>query len=56
VIASGGRVIAVPLVDGERRHDIGTTQGYCEAFLDHALQHPEYGPALRARAAALLGV
>ena len=54
VIAAGGRVIAVPLAEGERRHDIGTTQSYCEVFLDHALTHPQYGPALRARAAALL--
>lgn len=54
VIAAGGRVVAVPLIEGERRHDIGTPQSYCEVFLDHALTHPEYGPALRARAAALL--
>jgi len=54
VIAGGGRVVAVPLADGERRHDIGTPEGYCEVFLEHALQHPQYGPALRERAAALL--
>jgi UTP--glucose-1-phosphate uridylyltransferase len=54
VIADGGRVVAVPLADGERRHDIGTPEGYCEVFLEHALNHPRYGPALRARAASLL--
>ena len=54
VIAAGGRVVAVPLADGEQRHDIGTPESYCEVFLDHALTHPHYGPALRARAAMLL--
>jgi UTP--glucose-1-phosphate uridylyltransferase len=54
VIADGGRVVAVPLADGERRHDIGTPEGYCEVFLEHALNHPRYGPVLRARAASLL--
>jgi UTP--glucose-1-phosphate uridylyltransferase len=54
VIADGGRVVAVRLAPGERRHDIGSVQGYCAAFLEHALRHPELGPALRARAATLL--
>ena len=54
VIAGGGRVVAVPLADGERRHDIGTPDGYCRVFLEHALNHPRYGPALRDHAAALL--
>jgi UTP--glucose-1-phosphate uridylyltransferase len=54
VIAAGGRVVAVPLEAGERRHDIGTVQSYCEAFLEHALKDPRHGPALRARARALI--
>jgi UTP--glucose-1-phosphate uridylyltransferase len=54
VIDDGGRVLAVPLAGGERRHDIGTVEGYCRAFLAHALTHPELGPALREQAAALL--
>jgi UTP--glucose-1-phosphate uridylyltransferase len=54
VIAAGGRVLAVPLAPGERRHDIGSVRGYCETFLHHALTHPELGAALRAQAAALL--
>jgi UTP--glucose-1-phosphate uridylyltransferase len=54
VISEGGRVIAVPLVRGERRHDIGTVEGYCRVFLEHALRHPEFGAGLRARAAELL--
>ena len=54
VIDGGGRVLAVPLAGGERRHDIGTVEGYCRAFLAHALTHPEFGEALRAQATALL--
>ena len=54
VVAAGGRVLAVPLQAGERRHDIGSVRGYCETFLHHALTHPQLGPALRVQAAALL--
>ena len=54
VIREGGRVVAVQLAPGERRHDIGTVEGYCSAFLEHALRHPTLGAALAARAAALL--
>jgi UTP--glucose-1-phosphate uridylyltransferase len=54
VIGAGGRVIAVGLAPGERRHDIGTVEGYCQAFLEHALRHPRFGGPLRARAAELL--
>ena len=53
VIAAGGRVVAVALDAGERRHDIGSIEGYCAAFLDHAVRHPRFGAALRARAATL---
>jgi UTP--glucose-1-phosphate uridylyltransferase len=54
VIARGGKIVAVPLASGERRHDIGTIEGYCGVFLEHALRDPRFGAALRARAAALL--
>jgi UTP--glucose-1-phosphate uridylyltransferase len=54
VIERGGRVLAVPLAGGERRHDIGTIEGYCRAFLAHALTHPELGETLRAQARTLL--
>jgi UTP--glucose-1-phosphate uridylyltransferase len=54
VVDGGGRVLAVPLGDGERRHDIGTVEGYCRAFLAHALTDPRVGDALRAQASALL--
>jgi UTP--glucose-1-phosphate uridylyltransferase len=54
VIAGGGGVVAVALGDGERRHDIGSVEGYCTAFLEHALHDPRFGAALRARAATLI--
>ncbi len=54
VIAEGGRVVAVALGRGERRHDVGTVEGYCAAFVDHALRDPRFGAGLRARAATLV--
>jgi UTP--glucose-1-phosphate uridylyltransferase len=54
VLDRGGRIVAVPLSDGERRHDIGTIEGYCAAFLEHALTDSRFGPQLRERARALL--
>ncbi|MGZ4173823.1 MAG: sugar phosphate nucleotidyltransferase [Solirubrobacteraceae bacterium] len=55
VIGAGGRVLAVPLAAGERRHDIGTVEGYCATFIEHALGYPLLGPGLRAHALELLG-
>lgn len=55
VVESGARVIAVPLGPGERRHDVGSIESYCGVFLERALSDPRVGPALRARAAELLG-
>jgi UTP--glucose-1-phosphate uridylyltransferase len=54
VIADGGRVVALRLADGERRHDIGTVESYCSAFLQYALTDSRFGPGLRAQARALL--
>ncbi len=54
VLADGGRIIAVPLSVDQRRHDIGTPEGYCAAFIEFALSDPQLGPALRARARSLL--
>jgi UTP--glucose-1-phosphate uridylyltransferase len=54
VLAGGGRIAAVELASGQRRHDIGTLEGYCAAFLEYGLTDPRLGPALRARAEALL--
>ena len=54
VIREGGRIVAVPLSAGERRHDVGTLESYCAAFLEYALSDDRFGAELRARAAALL--
>jgi UTP--glucose-1-phosphate uridylyltransferase len=54
VIERGGRVAAVPLVHGERRHDIGTVESYCATFIEYALKDARLGAALRARVAELL--
>jgi UTP--glucose-1-phosphate uridylyltransferase len=54
VLADGASVLAVPLSAEERRLDIGSVEGYCAAFLEHALTDPRFGGALRARAADLL--
>lgn len=54
VIESGGRVVAVPLGAGERRHDIGSVESYCETFVEHALRDQRFGGRLREAAAMLL--
>lgn len=48
VMQGGGRVLAVPLAPGERRHDLGTIESYCTAFVEYALRDPRVAPALRA--------
>jgi UTP--glucose-1-phosphate uridylyltransferase len=47
-------VVGVRLEPGEERLDVGNVPGYCAAFVEYALSDPELGPALRARARALL--
>jgi UTP-glucose-1-phosphate uridylyltransferase len=54
VIVHGGRVLAVPLATGRRRHDRGSLESYCAAFLEDAPRGPRFGGSLRARAAQLL--
>ncbi len=54
MIASGQRVVAVALGEGERRHDVGSLETYCGAFIEHALSHPSLGAGLRDRTAAFL--
>ena len=54
VLEGAGRIVAVPLAEGQRRHDIGSLEGYCAAFLEYGLTDPRLGPALRARAQTLL--
>jgi UTP--glucose-1-phosphate uridylyltransferase len=49
VAAAGGRVLAVPLASGQRRHDIGSSEGYCATFIEYALRDPRFGKSLRAR-------
>jgi UTP--glucose-1-phosphate uridylyltransferase len=49
VIDAGGRVVAVALQEGERRHDIGTVESYCAAFVEYALADPRIAPGLRAQ-------
>ncbi|HEY2437734.1 MAG TPA: sugar phosphate nucleotidyltransferase [Solirubrobacteraceae bacterium] len=54
VLLGGGRIVAVSLAAGQRRHDIGSPEGYSSAFLEYGLLHPTLGPGLRALAAGLL--
>jgi UTP--glucose-1-phosphate uridylyltransferase len=48
VIDAGGRVLAVPLTGGERRHDVGDLRSYCAAFVAYALRDPRVGATVRA--------
>jgi UTP-glucose-1-phosphate uridylyltransferase len=54
VTVHGGRVLAVPLPAGRRRHDIGSPESYCAAFLEYALRNRRFGGSRRARAARQL--
>lgn len=54
VLGRGGRVLAVPLGPGERRHDVGSVESYCSTFLQYALTDPRFGAQLRVLAAELL--
>jgi UTP--glucose-1-phosphate uridylyltransferase len=47
LISAGVRVLAMPLGEGERRHDIGSLEGYCATFIEYALRHPQLGERLR---------
>ena len=42
LIAAGERIIAVPLADSERRHDIGTVESYVATFVHFARQDPRF--------------
>ena len=54
LLARGERIVAVPLQDGERRHDIGNVRSYSSTFLRYALRDPRFGAELRAELTALL--
>ena len=47
LIRQGKRVCAVVLQGKQKRFDIGNYQSYYKAFLEFALNDPEYGPSLR---------
>jgi len=53
LIEQGERVVAVRLGDTQR-YDIGSPEGYAQAFLHFALTDPDHGQRLRAAARALL--
>jgi UTP--glucose-1-phosphate uridylyltransferase len=48
LIADGATVLGVLLPPEERRHDVGTVEGYCRTFLEFALADPRFGERLRA--------
>ena len=54
MIAGGHRAVAVPLVPGEHRLDVGNLASYGRAFIRKALTDPHDGEGLRTYAANLL--
>jgi UTP--glucose-1-phosphate uridylyltransferase len=46
LIRNGGKVIGLPLGEGEKRYDIGNPLSYFRAFMEFALADPEYGEIL----------
>ncbi len=49
LIDAGERVVGLRLPPGERRHDVGTVEGYCRTFLELALADPRFGEGLRSQ-------
>jgi UTP--glucose-1-phosphate uridylyltransferase len=49
LIEEGERVVAMRLPEGDRRHDVGTVEGYCRTFLELALADPRFGDRLRSQ-------
>jgi UTP--glucose-1-phosphate uridylyltransferase len=49
LIEAGERVIGLRLPAGERRHDVGTVEGYCRTFLELALADTRFGERLRSQ-------
>ncbi len=54
LLSDGERIVAVPLTAGQRRHDIGSPEGYCATFIEYALRDPRFGQMMRDRARTLL--
>ncbi|MBC8101839.1 MAG: NTP transferase domain-containing protein [Cytophagales bacterium] len=48
LLAAGRGGVAVPLIPGEARHDLGGLDSYFKAFAAFALRDPEHGESLRA--------
>ena len=54
VLEQGGRGVAMRLLPGEKRFDIGNFGSYFRAFFDFAISDPKYGESLRAHARKVL--
>jgi len=46
-MARGRNVYGVRMRQGETRHDIGSFESYFKAFLDFAIDDPDYGKEFR---------
>jgi UTP--glucose-1-phosphate uridylyltransferase len=47
MIKHGYKAYAVPLAEGEVRHDLGTFESYFKSFIDFALKDKKYGYTVR---------
>ncbi len=54
VLEQGGKGVAMRLLPGEKRFDIGNFGSYFRAFFDFAISDPKYGESLRAHARKVL--
>lgn len=54
MLADGGRGYGMVLGAGQQRYDIGNFESYFQAFLESALDDPEYGPSAVAYVKSLL--
>ena len=54
LLADGGRGFGMVLGPGQQRYDIGNFESYFQAFLESAMDDPEYGPAAIAYVKTLL--
>lgn len=47
LLGAGGKIIGVPLTEGEKRYDVGNFDSYFSAFAEIACSDPVYGNQLR---------
>jgi len=47
LIRTGGKVVGVPLRNGEQRFDVGNFDSYFSAFVEVACADPTYGDSLK---------